>query len=102
MAARITTDLLDGGRSDLTVENKPQNSLTAVVPRWQAHSGAAKQHHFKLPDPAARLVRKGSNFERLLCGLSPPASPICPIVHRYTFGASVHRGKEMVSQAWTA
>jgi len=25
-------------------------------------------------DPAARLVRKGSNFESLFCGLSPPVS----------------------------
>jgi hypothetical protein len=26
------------------------------------------------PDPAARLVRKGSNFESILCGLSSPVS----------------------------
>jgi hypothetical protein len=27
------------------------------------------------PDPAVRVVRKESNFESLLCGLSPPVLP---------------------------
>jgi len=37
------------------------------------------------PDPAAPLVRKGSNFKSLLCGLSPPVSPSRSLAHGYTF-----------------
>jgi hypothetical protein len=37
------------------------------------------------PDPAARLVRKGSNFESVLCGLSPPVVEGGPLAHWYTF-----------------
>ena len=37
------------------------------------------------PDPAARLVRKGSNFESLFGGLSPSVSARPSMVSQYTF-----------------
>jgi len=37
-------------------------------------------------DPAARLVRKGSKFASVFCGLSPPVLPRPPKARRYTFG----------------
>jgi hypothetical protein len=36
-------------------------------------------------DTATRLVRKGSNFETLLCGLSPPVFWWRPLACIYTF-----------------
>ena len=39
-------------------------------------------------DPAARLVRKGSNFESLFCGLSPPVSGGRSLARIYTFWPS--------------
>jgi hypothetical protein len=33
----------------------------------------------------ALVVRKGSNFEPILCGLSPPVSPRGKMVSQYTF-----------------
>ena len=44
------------------------------------------------PEITARLVQKGSNFESLLCGLSPPVSPRPRKAHGYTFGPSPYSG----------
>jgi len=41
------------------------------------------------PDPAARVVQKGSNFESLLCGLSLPVLPESSWAHGYTLLTSV-------------
>jgi hypothetical protein len=43
----------------------------------------------RFSDPAARLVRKGSDFETSLCGPSPPVLPQPTMARQYTFCASM-------------
>jgi len=52
-----TANVLTGDRRDGPMKEIMQNSTIS-----------------SFPDPAARLVRMGSNFESILCGLAPPVS----------------------------
>jgi hypothetical protein len=52
--------------------------------------GTPARRNTKIPDFAdfrrsCPLVRKGSNFESVFCGLSPPVSPREEMVSPYTF-----------------
>jgi hypothetical protein len=75
---------------DLDKAASEVRSLTQWYGREEtsAHAGIAleqKTGSFYIAAPAARLVRKGSNFESLFCGLSPPVLPRPRRAHGYTF-----------------